>query len=944
MTWRLPSLLRVLLSLALLGLASCSGSKDTEPTPPPPLAFALSGPTQFSTWNAAVAMTPGVWKPGMTLEVKVEVALSEAHLQALAAKGTPVEALVVLVTAERTFDGDGWMRLPSDEKMSTLLTPTGLAIEGGVQGAVTNRYGYPFRTPVDELAELPASALATGEGQRKGSFTFKPTLGANLPPGLYRLRFDLGFKSKTKTLNLDASTFASRPFPPSQGTYGYSPLVAASGTHASGRVVEGGQIQARMPWTLLATYNSNGYQGVVAEEDQGRFALSPRTLIPDEVVLPRYDAAGKALTYSLEPTFPTDTIDARSNPAWDFTSGELNLEITSPEGGRITQGPTPIVAKAGNGPTTRKEPYTAWKPTSYGLHTAKVWGWIADAQGRRIQGGGTYRFWIAKRMTLATATFQGMPYPVGSKYGRDTAFNPPVPADVTITATLYPDSDPAQARTVTCSGKATSGGLFGVAQGMKQLPLDAPGEYHGKVLATHTDAEGHLWVSVMRHAGVVYREDSPIVARGKKLNVGGKYVDRGETRKEGYVDPDGTNHLQHLTFPYNPGDVLLVASEGQGANKIEPVLIVEPRGSNPAWDSGLDGVGTTNLYLRTSNGLSPHLFPEYLTDREYYYGSGPRPGFMSRFLVGESRVRAPYWPVSPNSFGGQVGASPNGDLPGDVYRLLGGVVQRPAGKTPAYAGYIASGFLLPKGTNNNRVVAPGSEDLIGATGEKGRFFLVGFRPGMALELGGSWRPAAQIDPILPAALSLTLTYPDGRVRKAEGTGDAYGSWAGPEAFPLDLPGVYRYQLSATWQGHGGRMPGLPESGGLFFVFPKERPAGAPSLTFDMATTTTFSPSGKLTVNGRSSAEKVTYALIMPGAVLAQGELPVVNGRFQFVLDPAALHRIAPIYDIASVVSGAPQIGRVLHLTFAAPEKAQDGTRSWDVRRLVIRGTTAVWAK
>ena len=55
----------------------------------------------------------------------------------------------------------------------------------------------------------------------------------------------------------------------------------------------------------------------------------------------------------------------------------------------------------------------------------------------------------------------------------------------------------------------------------------------------------------MRHAGVVYPPDSPIVARGKKLTVGGKYVDRGETNFEGYVDETGETHLDHINFPYN---------------------------------------------------------------------------------------------------------------------------------------------------------------------------------------------------------------------------------------------------------------------------------------------------------------------------------------------------------------------------------------------------------
>ena len=71
---------------------------------------------------------------------------------------------------------------------------------------------------------------------------------------------------------------------------------------------------------------------------------------------------------------------------------------------------------------------------------------------------------------------------------------------------------------------------------------------------------------------------------------------------------------------------------------------------------------------------------------------------MSRFLVGESTVRAPYWPTSPNAFGGQIGASANGDQPGDIYRLFGGVVRRkPKASAPQYAGYIASAFILPGG-------------------------------------------------------------------------------------------------------------------------------------------------------------------------------------------------------------------------------------------------------
>ena len=222
------------------------------------------------------------------------------------------------------------------------------------------------------------------------------------------------------------------------------------------------------------------------------------------------------------------------------------------------------------------------------------------------------------------------------------------------------------------------------------------------------------------------------------------------------------NHLAHINYPFQPGDVLLIASEGQGANKIEPVLTYELKKNPAPYDAGLQGIGLTNLRLQTSNGYSPHLFPEYIVDWAYYYAGAPRPGFMSRFLVAEDGTRAPYWPTSPNAFGGQVNASNNGDMPGDIYRLIGGVVLRKMGQAPQYAGYMASAFVLPRGSNDNRVIAAGSEDLLGSTGEKARFWLVGTRPGMLYETGAAFAPAVQIDPMLPVTVTFTLTYPDGR--------------------------------------------------------------------------------------------------------------------------------------------------------------------------------------
>ncbi len=906
------------------------------------LAFSATGRTFHGDWVANVVTSHDVWSPGTAVDITIRLRFEAAHMASLADMKIKADKLCVLVTAERTFDADGWMRLASDERMSTLQTPTGLPIEGGVQGAVTNRYGYAFKSPLDQFVSVPIPRPRPGEPDTVwATYRVHATLPNDLPPGLYRLRIDFGVMVGTRVYNFNGYSFASRPFSDQAGTatYVHSPIIPASGPHVSGRAVDAERIQPRFPWLLLQQYNSNGYRGVIADQDRSRFALCDRSIIADDVILPMYDDNGNRYSYTLEPVFPTDTIDALQNIPWNFASGEYSVRVTGPDGSTVDLGTAPFVAKSGNGPTTRKSTFTAWRPQAYGRYTVTATGWIADVTGRRYQGGGTYPFWIAKRMTLATATFQGMPYPVGSTYGRDTQFNPPLPANVRVTATLYVNSDVNSVRTITYSGTATAAGLFGAAQGMKSFPLDAPGEYHAQVLATYTDAEGHLWVSTMRHAGVVYAEPTAVIARGKKFLLAGKYVDRGETNDEGYVTPEGSNHLTHITFPYNSGDVLLTAAEGQGANKVEPVLIYEMPGSTAAWDTSLNGVGVTNLRIKTSNGYSPHQYPEYITDLEYYYAAAPRPGFMGRFIVGESNVFAPYWPVSPNSFGNQIGASANGDAPGDIYRLIGGVVLRRRGQNPMYAGYLSSLFLLPKGTNNNRVVAAGAEDLHGPIGQKARFFLTGLRPGSAYEVGATFRPVAQIDPLLPVSIRFVLTYPDGRQRVATGTGDRFGSWAGPTAFPLDVPGMYTYQMSATWNGHRGGMPGLPDSGGHFFVYSKTRPAGATGLRVDGNTQRAFAAATGVTITGSSTATSVQYAVITPGAVIEQGELPVTKGKFQYVFDPVAVNAKVPLYDIVSITTGRPQIGRVVHVTFFAQEKTSTGATFHDFVRVILRGTS-----
>jgi hypothetical protein len=905
-----------------------------------PLAFVAGGHTNYGNWTSNVTVSPAAFKPGATVTVDATLNVSPEHLQNLAGAGIKADNFCLLVTAERTFDSAGHLHFPTDQYMSTLLTPTGLPIEGGTQGAVTARFGGAFHTPLDLLVKVPVAATGLIAGGGEVLLHTSGQLPADLPPGIYRLRLDYGVTQGNNYYTLNGDAFASMPFFKGQEPQSYymSPAIPADGATPTGAAVSGSTIQPRVPWVLLSNYNSNGISGVVADEDQPYFAISSRRLIQDDVILPRVDNTGAAIAYSLEPNFQADTLDAFWAIPWDYSSGQISVSVTNPDGTTTSLGSYPFIKQAGTGATTGKAALTAWKPPAYGQYTVKETGWILDTSGNKYQAGGTYHFWIANRLTLATATFQGMPYAMGTAYGKDIAFSPPVPANVTVTVALYPNSDPTQATSATWSGTASMGGVFGALQGSKSFALSVPGEYAAHIVATYTDPTGTMWVSSMRHAGVVYDPNGPIVARGKKLNVNGQYLIQGNTMAEGWIDTTtGAEHLMHMNFPYNPGDVLMIAADQQGADKIIPTMTYEFAANPQRNDAQLNGIGISNVQLQTSNGYSPHMFPEFITTWAYYYGSGARPGFMGRFLVGETSIRAPYWPISPNAFGGQINASPNGDSPGDIYRLLGGVVLRQSGAQPTYAGYIASAFLLPKATNNNRVIAAGSEELTSSTGQVGRVFLVGPRPGMTYPTGTSFAASFQIDPILPVNISFTLNYPDGRTATTSGVSDPLlGTFAGPQKFLLDIPGIYQYTIDANWNGYPAAMPGLPASGGEIYVLEAQPPAGATGIQILTADGTTFEPATGIHILGASTASQVRYTVVMPGAVLDEGYLPVANGQFEYYFNPAALHAKAQTYDVTNLVTGNPQLGDVVHLSLFSVETTPGGQTYHSFKRVIVR--------
>jgi hypothetical protein len=115
------------------------------------------------------------------------------------------------------------------------------------------------------------------------------------------------------------------------------------------------------------------------------------------------------------------------------------------------------------------------------------------------------------------------------------------------------------------------------------------------------------------------------------------------------------------------------------------------------------------------------------------------------------------------------------------------------------------------------------------------------------------------------------------------------------------------------------------------------------MTLSMPEIQTFSPTAGLNVTGLTTASRVYCAAIIPGAVLEQVIVPVVDGEFRYEFDPQRMADKLITYDIINLVNGKPEIGRVVHLTFFSEEQGATGTYH-SFARVVLRGTTAIYVK
>jgi hypothetical protein len=323
----------------------------------------------------------------------------------------------------------------------------------------------------------------------------------------------------------------------------------------------------------------------------------------------------------------------------------------------------------------------------------------------------------------------------------------------------------------------------------------------------------------------------------------------------------------------------------------------------------------------------------------YTYFSSIRPGFTAFVLASDSTPSGAYWSTSPNDFGGQFNAGANGDMPNDLYVNMAGLVYKDHARgTVDYASYVSSTVFHPKETNNDHVSAPMAEPLFKINGDD-VWLGVAMGTEEVLEVGDRISTGLMLIPQVPATIRQRVTWPDGRQRSVEGRADARGTFKG-QVFRLDDPGVYKVWVEAEHQGRTGKVFGSGDGVFHHYVLPRDGPS---FLHIDLPPVSRYDATRLLEIPLRFPAgysnPKVTYSCFFPGMIMDEGELPARDGLFVYRFLPSQFAAQFPQFDIVDFLTGEARLNDLVVFIFFVEATSPDGSKAYDVAKLLIRDGT-----
>jgi len=754
----------------------------------------------------------------------------------------------------------------------------------------------------------------------------------------------------------------------------------------------GSPARPRIPWTIFQDVPTSGRSGLLPKESSNSLGLLNRVRYPTpyQIAPRRYRANPGLPTLFPEAALATLFIGEETVPPMitnylDFNRGQARASLKGPDNKTKDLGELAFGGADHKGPHLAGGGFTM-DLTRMGAYSLRLTGTMYDRFDRAYDAGGTYEFTVALPLSFSTPVKPGTNFIAGAAFPASAHVNPPVPAEVTVDVWYYPHSDRSREKHLTFSGMANRFGHYSPHK--PPLRLDEPGEYRSLVRARYTDVQGRLWLGSQTSAGVVADKEPELVLHGGRTYISppnpkmphyGGWA-RYQLDFEGassYLDDELLSQFDHI-FPYYSGDTLFVATTYPFESVVGIVLSMEaksealarrlvqaynptnklynypltPRWRKPVYLPDVFKFGEDNFgYHRVSvkhrdhlpilsanrRGLSPQLYPPHNDIEAYTYLSVIRPGFPVMSLTFSGSFMGPCWIVSPNPYGGQINASPNGDLPQDLYRVMAGLVVKDL-KTGRnyYDSYVASIVALAPGSHQNAVTAPGERPITRANGRDFLFFLGMdtsdvFLVGEKMMLGGSVMPS------VPAKVSLTVTKPDGQKEVLVGRANKLGGAPPPRPIMVDQPGVYRVKVRVDHQGKTGDVLGSGDGEFYHFAIPPDTPqyidVGLPA-----ASRVAYGENIPIPLSWPAELKnaRITYSLMMPGTVLDEGARKVRGNRYKFEMNPTRTAIRYPIIDTVDHASGEKIYADTLIATFLL-EAEKEGQKVYDAVRVILRG-------
>ena len=888
--------------------------------------------------------------------------------------------LIVAVQGERQYDETGaYCSGLSSGAVSSNFTTAGVAVEyfdGWPRvSSLHGSHGSPFEG-VRSYKLDPAQPL-NRQHSFKGHLDVR--LPRDTPQGYYRPRVYVLVRVAGMKDPVHLAAFADNW---NEARYTSLPLVSV------------GQPETpRMPWSILAQVRYRGQAGTLSDEARGKVALVPRTGFSNAFII-------KPGRYKITPSFPTIfprgnmplvsggdvVIPIMVSHHLRLNEGWVTGRMRGPTGSKYLGMRVPTQWDNELGPLLKGGGFPV-DMTRTGKYVFQLRGYIKDKYSRQLNGGGTYTVHVAHPLSFSTSCKPGASFLAGDHYPAKVAINPPFAAEVTVDVIFYPNSDHSRLRVWSVTGKANRYGHF-TPHGKPPLVFDQPGEYLSHVTARFTDRQGHLWMGQQSSTGVIAPKDPTLIIHGTRTFPYGLQVRRdyngGVKRFRDRPDlvtsflPFTPSVLPDPYVPYDPRDTLFVPSGGYNESLVEPhfsMAAKDPRLSRRLqqanrirsflvppmyqrtrgkWrflqnvvqlssDSGgwfpADKAHADEIPILPVSGRSwhPFAFPMHNVVEAYTIMGVVRPGFPAMTSVYQRDAIGLYWRTSPNPFGFHFNNGPNGDLPGDVYRVQAGMVIKDKETSKNYYDAYSAAIAVTAPSKNATAILPPGERPLVSPGKLPNHLFVALDTHQALEVGETLSLGGMVFPAVKADVSWAVTTPGGQTIITRGKANRLGIVRGRPAILLKEPGLYRIKADVRHGKLRGGVVFTPDGRYWVCVLPRDNPR---LLSAALKPVTRVAPFEGLPIPitwpKRLTDVRLHWGVVMPGQVLDQGVVKGSGGQFQYPFAPAQLAVQFPNFDVRNFGSGQWELADTVVFQFYL-EGTDAGKKVHDGLRLVLRG-------